>query len=168
MLKHFFIFQKSKPRSINLAVEEQVLNVCPPFCQRIHFMLNRMDHFALSLAPWFPGSHWWGISHSHSGPFVSAANFQRLSDVLFTDFSHLCYFLVHNNDPPTFIFFNDPLNGEKCPLVLSHVLMWTWSQKSKWFCLIMVSKGSLFTILQAGSKPRSKKEGVRGRKPRAG
>lgn len=100
----------------------------------------------------------------HSFPLQVSRDFQMCCH----RFSHLCYFLVHNKDPPTFIFFNEPLNGEKCSFVLSHVLMWTWFQMSKWFCLIMIYKGSLFSILQAGSQPRSKKEGVRGREPRAG
>lgn len=59
-------------------------------------MLNRMDHFAMSLVPWFPCSHWWGIIHSHFDPFVSAADFPEAFGCDVHRFFHLCYFLMHN------------------------------------------------------------------------
>lgn len=98
-------------------VEEQVVKL--PFLyftRKNHFMLNRMDHSAVSLAPWSPGSRWWSITHSYSGPFVSTVNFPETYRYGVHRFFHLCCFLLHNNDLPAFISFNDPLNEENVPL----------------------------------------------------
>lgn len=84
--------------------------------------------FCWELGPMLPRFLLVGHYHSHSGPFVSAANFLETYGCDVHRFFHLCCFLVHNNDLPAFISFNDPLNGE---MFLCHVtcLMLAWFQK---------------------------------------
>lgn len=94
------------------------------------FHAEQNGSFCCELGPKVPRFHWWSITHSYSGPFVSAANFPETYVYDVHRFSHLCCFLVHNNDLPAFISFNDPLNGEMFPCHVT-CLMLAWFQELK-------------------------------------
>ena len=146
MLKESFIFQKSSliHRSYRRGAGGSVAFTL--FCQIIHFMPNRTDHFAESLVQWFPGSHWWSITPSHSGPFVSTVNSPETYGYDLHRFFHLCCFLMHNNELPAFISVNDPLNGGNVPL-LCRMSDAAGFQKLKQSCMMLTWKGSPSTTL---------------------
>jgi hypothetical protein len=130
MLKHSSIFLKLKPRSIDLIWEEQVVKLPSLILhQRINLCWTEWIIFPMSLASWFqvPIAE---AFHITFWPICFCCKFPRdlRSDVY--RFSHLCFFLVHNNDLSAFISFNDPLNGEMFPCHVT-CLMLAWFQKLK-------------------------------------
>ena len=139
MLKESFIFQKSSliHRSYRWGAGGSVAFTL--FCQIIHFMPNRTDHFAESLVQWFPGSHWWSITPSHSGPFVSTVNSPETYGYDLHRFFHLCCFLMHNNELPAFISVNDLWMEEMFPCYVACLMLpdfrswnslaWCWPEK---------------------------------------
>ena len=117
-----------------------------------------MDHSAEGLDWWFPGSHWWSIIHSHSGPFVFPADSRETYGY---DVHRFFSIYAVSSSITRICRISFPLMilwmGEMFPCCVACLMLpdfrswnhlaWCWHKK-----------GSLSTILQAGGKTPSKKK----------